>query len=170
MNQYYERAKDKSVEQIRHMLACLSGSKCSNPDAIAAYELLIQEKQGEDEPVKQAEQHEDYLLSRAYTQKAQNSYKRGIDFMLSFQEFKRLKKKKRCAYTGVKFEQEGQNILTFDRIDGGLPYTKENTVVCTHAANQIKNDLFEDPQRSHDVSVSQVARMLDKLKELGIYD
>ena len=179
MNQYYDRAKHKTLDQVKHMLRCLSGSKFANPDAISAYELLIEEKEGntytveledqEETQIAGAEQHEDYIVSKAYLHKAQSSYRRGIGFLLSFSEFKRLKNKKRCAYTGVKFEEEGQNKLTLDRIDSSLPYTKDNTVACTHAANQIKNNLFEDPVRENIVSVKQVARMIKVLQGMGYH-
>lgn len=90
-------------------------------------------------------QHEDLKLANAYLLKAQQARDRKIDFQISFSDYKRLKGRKKCFFTGVElihFKETGtkqDNTYTLDRINSDLPYTKENTVPCSHWFNNFKN-------------------------------
>lgn len=91
------------------------------------------------------DQHPDVELVMAYAKKAQRSRDRKIDFLLSFADYKKLRAKKKCFYTGWTLTNEyngGTRDLThftLDRINSDLPYTKENTVVCCDWFNGLKN-------------------------------
>lgn len=50
----------------------------------------------------------------------------------------------RCKYSGVKFENNFRNKLTYptiDRIDSSRGYTQDNVCVCTFIVNMMKNNL-----------------------------
>ena len=87
------------------------------------------------------------LLAKKYVEKYKNALKRGIDFELTLADMKRILKKKKCYFTGIDIVLEpykGEppyNYLTLDRVDPDQGYTKENTVACSHAANQLKSTL-----------------------------
>lgn len=90
-------------------------------------------------------QHEDVELSISYRSKCMNALSRGIDFMLSFEFYKRLRKATHCYYTGARLTTKplGAQVLrdtdfTVDRINSDLPYIEANCVACCHKANQEK--------------------------------
>lgn len=85
----------------------------------------------------------DYELALKFIAKAKSSSDRNIPFTLSFFEYKRLLKAKRCYYTGVEltFEKNQPNTFTIDRIDASKGYVKGNCVACSNAINQKKRDL-----------------------------
>lgn len=92
-------------------------------------------------------------IAKAYINKISNAESRGIEFSLSFAEYKRLYKAKKCQYTGVvmTIPVGGQSLKgtdrTFDRYDGGLGYVKGNVYVCCHSMNKLKENL-ENPDNS----------------------
>lgn len=107
----------------------------------------------------------DYRLALYYVNKVKNASERGIEFNLSLNDLRRLWRRTTCYYTGVKLTTEpgNKNTRTLDRVDNKLGYTKENTVVCSWAANQLKNELFEKPDGEFRISVSELTKMISKL-------
>lgn len=82
-------------------------------------------------------------LAKQYATKAKQSKERKIPFLLTYSEFKRLKLRKTCYYSGVKLTDSGQTQHTLDRIVASIGYTVENTVPCCRAVNYAKA-LFEN--------------------------
>lgn len=113
------------------------------------------------------EEHEDVILAESYLMKRKNAVGRGIDFKLSFPDYKRLKKKKTCHYTGISFSKEKHSDFqqTIDRKDSNIGYTKENCVVCCLLVNRLKENLTEG-ERKTKLTNSQMKRMLISFAEL----
>lgn len=89
--------------------------------------------------------HDDVLLAQRYISKSVNAKDRGIDFELSFSEYKRLKNIKRCQYSGLPFrDNHGPSAKgsfskrTIERIDNSIGYTKENCVAVCAWFNDLK--------------------------------
>lgn len=103
-----------------------------------------------------------------YEDKYNDSINRGIPFELTPKQFEALKAKTHCYYTGAKFSDAPKSGYrrTFDRINADEGYTVENTVLCTHAANNAKNQLFESADRSR-LTMWEASRMLMKLWLIG---
>lgn len=106
-----------------------------------------------------------------YDSKYNDALSRDILFDLTFADYERLVQKTHCFYTGVKFvdDRGSASRRTIDRIDPDKGYTVENCVACTHAANNAKNVLFEEPRRSR-LTLWQMQRMLLKLWWVGFKD
>jgi hypothetical protein len=110
--------------------------------------------------------HSDANLVINYRAKIESCRKRGIDFDLSFADFKRLKLRKTCYYTGIKMQisdSKQQNYQTIDRIDASKGYSKENCVSCCFLANSLKNILFELPGGSMRMTKTQFRKMADRV-------
>jgi len=93
----------------------------------------------------------DLEVAKKYLTKSNNARRRGIDFKLSFSEYRSLLRKKKCGLTGLKFtwEDGGKDHKwptqrTIDRIDNTKGYTKGNVMVVCHCVNQFKAS-WEDP-------------------------
>lgn len=93
-------------------------------------------------------EHEDVGMSSKYYSKVQNARIRGIDFFLSFDAFKDLKRKNHCVYTGVPFEPfpKGSDTpiphqQTIERINPFKPYADDNCTAITYEANCAKSHL-----------------------------
>ncbi len=86
---------------------------------------------------------DDIQIAAKFVAKAKSSSDRNIPFMLSFSEYKRLLKTKKCYYTGVEltFEKNQPNSFTIDRIDADRGYVPGNCVACSNIINQKKKDL-----------------------------
>lgn len=82
---------------------------------------------------------------RRYVELISSSLRRNFDFDLSFEEFSSLYNKETCYYTNkeIAVGTQGPDSLTFDRIDATKGYVSGNVVVCSHRANQLKNELYE---------------------------
>jgi len=83
----------------------------------------------------------DKKIVAAYFAKIDSSRSRKIDFQLTLDDYIKLRKKKKCYYTGVVLDEEhpgAPNGFTLDRIDSTKGYTYENTVPCANKVNQIK--------------------------------
>lgn len=108
---------------------------------------------------------DDYRLAAYYVNKVKSSIDRGIDFDLSLSDVKRLWRRTTCYYTNVPLTTvAGQrNTRTLDRIDHTKGYTKDNTVVCSYFANQLKNELFERPNGEFRIEPAVLVKMLAKL-------
>lgn len=81
-----------------------------------------------------------------YLSKQINCAKRGIEFNLTFSEFKALYKRKHCYYSGVILEIEGPNKITLDRKDPSLGYISGNVVSCSKFSNAFKNKMVESKE------------------------
>lgn len=69
--------------------------------------------------------------------------RRGISFSLSQKDVARLfEKTNTCHYFGTPLTPE---ITTIDRIDCNGSYSVANVVLCCKQANDLKNQLFENP-------------------------
>lgn len=87
-----------------------------------------------------------------FRNKVDNARERGLEFNLSFAEFRRIMASKRCAYTGVEltFKENGpaakwkDSDLSIERIDNEKGYVSGNCVAVCHAANVLKS-VFENP-------------------------
>lgn len=86
---------------------------------------------------------DDIQIAAKFVAKAKSSSDRNIPFMLSFSEYKRLLKTKKCYYTGVEltFGKNQPNSFTIDRIDADRGYVPGNCVACSNIINQKKKDL-----------------------------
>lgn len=71
--------------------------------------------------------------------------KRNCGFELTFAEFKTIyEKATTCDYTGVEFSNEDTSLMpSLERVDKNLPYRKDNCIIVTTLANQIK-DIVEE--------------------------
>lgn len=71
--------------------------------------------------------------------------KRNCGFELTFEEFKTIyEKATTCDYTGVEFSNEDTSLMpSLERVDKNLPYRKDNCIIVTTLANQIK-DIVEE--------------------------
>lgn len=86
---------------------------------------------------------DELVMVQKYLNTASSSKRRGIPFCLSYSEFKRLKLRKTCYYSGVRLTDSGLTQITLDRVVSSIGYTVENTVACCDAINQAKA-LFEN--------------------------
>lgn len=88
--------------------------------------------------------YSDLELARKFLAKADNARCRGIPFTLTLTGFRNLMRAKRCYYTGLELVDAKEQVplqRTIDRIDHTKPYEKGNVVACSHAFNQLKNEL-----------------------------
>jgi hypothetical protein len=70
-----------------------------------------------------------------------NAEQAGHDFTLSFSEFKKLFKRKTCAYSGLPLQDENNSIgdyRSIDRIDNQKGYVKGNVVAVCKFVNTLK--------------------------------
>jgi hypothetical protein len=89
-------------------------------------------------------------IAKLYHSKKNSSKKRGIDFDLTLDEFKKLREITTCFYTGEEliFSQTPQpNSWSLDRVDNILGYTYSNVVVCSHRANLEKSTSFDEARK-----------------------
>lgn len=76
-----------------------------------------------------------------YRNKINNAKERNIEWKLSFGQFKKILRSRKCAYTGVKFDlsdEKSPHYITLDRINSSVGYIPGNVVACTHIANKLK--------------------------------
>lgn len=84
----------------------------------------------------------DVKMARKYISKEFNAKEAGIEFNLSFAEFKRAMNKKYCAYSGLELtEKQGFRKRTIDRIDNSKGYIAGNIIVCAMGINSLKGDI-----------------------------
>lgn len=112
---------------------------------------------------------EDVKYARQYAGKCRKSKERGINFELTFAQYKRLMKTKTCFFTGRKLQRAVEDQLhpddlTLDRIDASVGYTFHNTVACCRAANMLKNHLFEQPGGLTRLTTSEFKRFAECIK------
>tara|TARA_R110001606_G_scaffold385158_1_gene548522 strand:- start:18097 stop:18456 length:360 start_codon:yes stop_codon:yes gene_type:complete len=92
---------------------------------------------------------DDTDIARRYLSKSTNCKDSGIEFLLSFVEFKRIMTTKLCRYTGIELVQgigrsTEASYCTVDRVDNSKGYIKGNVVACCYAYNQFKA-VLENP-------------------------
>lgn len=113
----------------------------------------------------------DAVVAKKYGQKYHNATKRGIEFDLSFTDFKKLLRATHCAYTGVLLtkNEDCTNVqptdMTIERVDNSKGYIKGNCVVVCHAANMWKSLVLEnsDPKIPK-LSIDSIIHMLQTIK------
>lgn len=108
----------------------------------------------------------DVRLAELYLYKFQSCQERGIEWALSLSDLKRLMKRKKCAYSGLAFDN-GNMRATLERIDSSQGYTKENTIVVGRKFNHIKGMLFENPRNSLSSSIKEIETFLYNLRKLN---
>lgn len=100
----------------------------------------------------------DQILAQQYVAKFTSSKDRGIEFSLTFAQFKRLKSTKRCYYTGLLLDKDSH---TIDRVDNTLGYVQGNCVACHTSFNTLKS-VWENP--INDLTEKLVIKAINKLK------
>ena len=87
----------------------------------------------------------DLEVARKMIKIFQSAQDRKLHFDLSFKTVKTLLTYPTCYYTGKRFEEDGQNARSFDRIDSDKGYVEGNVVACTIDINSKKSNLtFEE--------------------------
>lgn len=112
----------------------------------------------------------DIEIAKSYIRKIDNAAQRGIEFSLTFNQFKKLYNRKLCQITGVRMKRDNQNkglSFTLDRLNSDLGYTKENTIACCAEANRIKGS-YENPNTSKDLNLNQLIKLFTKMNQLGL--
>lgn len=118
------------------------------------------------------DQHSDVSLVRKYISKSENAKDRGIDFGLSFTDYKRLMSIKRCQYSGLPFNEPSNaksagmfSRRTIERIDNSIGYTKENCVAVCSWFNELKGT-WENPNNplSEKMLINAI-QMMGKLRK-----
>ena len=99
------------------------------------------------------------VICQQYINKVRNAKTKGHAFELTYAEFKRLKVRKCCAYTGVLLTQQTN---TLERIDNSIGYTKENTIACHSFINALKGGI-ENP--NNEFELKHLSRMLKYLSK-----
>lgn len=85
-------------------------------------------------------------LAKRYANKSRVCKESGLEFKLSFVEFKRIMSAKYCRYTGVTLTyQVGVNQedtdVTIDRVDNSKGYVMGNVVPCSRGFNTFKANI-----------------------------
>lgn len=88
-------------------------------------------------------------LAKYNRKKKSTLLKRNCGFELTFEEFKTIyEKATTCDYTGVTFSNKNPNLTpSLERVDKTLPYRKDNCIIVTTIANQIKDVVEEGTGR-----------------------
>jgi hypothetical protein len=112
-------------------------------------------------------------LMQCYKNKYHSSVDRGVEFKLTFPQFKTLMKAKHCYYTdrelhhefGVPSQEKTFNQVSLERLDSSRGYTKQNTVPVCHGMNQLRSKL-ELKSHSNKYELQDVLNMVIKLMEV----
>jgi len=89
----------------------------------------------------------DIAYMNCYQQKYSNCLNRGVEFKLTFAQFKKLLKTKTCYYTNKPMIHEFGlqvkpfNHVSLERLDSTKGYTSTNTVAVCHGMNELRNKL-----------------------------
>lgn len=103
-------------------------------------------------------------IARKYILKSEQCGSRKIPFQLTFSQYKKLIKTKKCFYTGLKLIPNDPYLKgSLERLDNSKGYTAENTVVCCQAANTLKS-IWE--HKDHPLTIKDVLNMMIKLNEV----
>lgn len=75
----------------------------------------------------------------------QSASDRNLEFNLTLESVRKLLSYPTCYYTNKKFEDDGPNSRSFDRVDSAKGYVEGNVVACTIDINGKKSNLsFEE--------------------------
>jgi len=110
----------------------------------------------------------DVKAAKKYLSKANSAKTRGLEFDISFAEYKSLIHKKKCFFTGIDvYPSDGisikTNTLTIDRIDSRLGYVSGNCVACSDYFNNLKAVIEND---SNDLGFKDFIKGAEKLKKV----
>lgn len=83
----------------------------------------------------------DFDVARKMVSVYNNAESRDLEYTMTFAKTKRLMSQKKCAFTKVLFEKDGDNKRSFDRLDNSIGYTNDNVVACTIRINRLKSNL-----------------------------
>lgn len=118
-------------------------------------------EQNELDPVK--------LLKKNYNRRKYMAKLKGIEFLLTFEEFKELRKIDTCQYTGEKLvfsDTLQRNSWSLDRKDNQRGYIIDNVVVCSHISNITKAKYFDVKRvKESDELGKQIKQALDTMGE-----
>ena len=113
----------------------------------------------------------DIDIAARYVKKAEWAKEKGIEFSLSFFEYKKLSNRKRCAYSDIEFSEyvdgkpvDSFRMKTLERINNDLGYTYDNVIAVCYGINVLKGT-WENPnnQLSFEL-VSKVVKNIHKIK------
>ena len=98
------------------------------------------ESQYHNRQIKRREKWESVLL-HAFDGARNRSLKLGREFNIDYDFVHDLYEKQdgKCFYSNLFMETSGSNVMSIDRVDSSGGYTKDNVVLCCHAANIMKN-------------------------------
>ena len=74
----------------------------------------------------------------------QSASDRNLEFNLTLESVRKLLSYPTCYYTNKKFEEDGPNSRSFDRVDSAKGYIEGNVVACTIDINGKKSNLSFD--------------------------
>lgn len=121
---------------------------------------MIAVRQTPNKPMAVVELPSDISIARFYLLKSERALENGIEFSLTFAEFKRLSKTTKCRFTGLDLTS---STFTIDRIDNKLGYITGNVAACHKIFNQIKA-IAENPV--NDITVKMIASGFKKVTDL----
>jgi len=121
--------------------------------------------------------YSDILLASKYKSKASDAKSRGIDFQLTFDQFRHLFNKSdgRCDYTGVSFNPTNVGKVSVERVCSSIGYVAGNVILVGEKVNQLKGCLIDIHTRKSSLTEEEdkyVGRMKailvdeDKLKRI----
>ena len=108
----------------------------------------------------------DYQIAAKYVKKADQARNLKIKFDLTLSEFTKILKRKRCAYSGLPFnnsKSERWFNLTIDRIDNKKGYVSGNVTAVCFGVNNFKA-LLENPENPFNETI--LLRTLNNMKKI----
>lgn len=176
-NKYLDEYRNRTETELLQIRSALMGNM-SHKNAVARVEAIT-EILGDADTPKDFGRSEiegghleapDFKVANGYVLKAKNSAKRGVEFLLTIAEYKRLITAKRCYYTGIVLTQpcgdeSRPTDRTIERLDKNIGYVAGNCVACCHAANSIKAVMFES-HTGQVMTKRQFAAMAAKMAKL----
>lgn len=83
----------------------------------------------------------DLIIAKKMVNIFHSAKSRNLEFDISFKKMKQLLTRKTCFFTGIPFEENGDNQRTIDRVDNNKGYIDSNVVTCTKRINSIKGNI-----------------------------
>ena len=81
----------------------------------------------------------DVYLAKTYVTKSSSSRSRKIEFSLTLNEYKRLRTRKICQYSGLRMHGDGWYQPTLERVDNNIGYVKGNVIAVCYGINNFKS-------------------------------
>jgi hypothetical protein len=98
----------------------------------------------------------------------QSASDRNLEFNLTLESVRKLLSYPTCYYTNKKFEDDGLNSRSFDRVDSAKGYVEGNVVACTVDINGKKSNLsFEEIECIYKKVLNHKTKNLTIKKELN---